>query len=283
MGLASVRFKLLMGLSSTAVIGLSLSTVYAETVQYTVRSGDSLWAIASKYHTTVSSIESVNGLKSDVLHPGQHLVVNTTTSTSDTKTVAATTSKTASSSSSSYTVKSGDTLWSISQRYGVSLSSLEAWNHLTSSSILHVGQRLVIKGGSATLGSRSGSPAADLTDALGYQVAQYAEQFTGVPYAWGGTSPSGFDCSGFVQYVYAHFGTLLPRTSYSQYGTGTSVSESSLLPGDIVFFDTYGSGASHDGIYVGNGQFINAASVKVEIDSLSSDYWASHYIGARRL
>ncbi len=285
MGLASVRFKLLMGLSSTAVMGLCLSTVYAGTVTYTVHSGDCLSSIASKYHTTVSNLKSLNGLKSDTIYPGQKLTVESSSSTSSSQVAAKTVSdvKSSSSSSSTYTVKSGDTLWDISQKYGVPLSSLEAWNHLTSSSILHVGQKLTIKGGSQTLASRGSSPIAGLSSTLGYEVAQYAEQFEGVPYAWGGTSPSsGFDCSGFVQYVYAHYGTLLPRTSYSQYGVGTSVDKSDLEPGDIVFFDTNGSGASHDGIYEGNGQFINAASKKVEVDDMTSSYWASHYVGARR-
>lgn len=189
------------------------------------------------------------------------------------------------SSSGTYTVRSGDSLWSIAHQYGISLKSLESENDLSSKSILHVGQKLHIPGGHMTsLGSRDGSPNSSVTsDARGYQVAQYAQNYTGVPYHWGGTSPSGFDCSGLVQYVYAHFGVSLPRTSYDQFSVGTSVSRSNLQPGDIVFFDTYGSGASHDGIYVGNDQFINAASSQVEVDSLGSSYWESHYVGARRV
>ncbi|WAH38802.1 C40 family peptidase [Alicyclobacillus dauci] len=283
-----MRFKLLIGLSTaTAAMGLSLSTVYAGTVQYTVRSGDSLYNIAQKYHTSVSSIKSLNHLTSNLIHPGQHLVVSGSSSTSSgsAKSVSYHVVAKSPPKSSTYTVKSGDTLWSISQRFGVSVSSLEKNNGLSSKSVLHVGQHLSVSGAAHTsLSSRAGMPDASLASgAQGYAVAQFAEKFNGVPYQWGGTSPSGFDCSGFVQYVYSRFGTNLPRTSYDQFGSGTSVSQSDLQPGDIVFFDTYGGGASHDGIYVGGGQFINAASRKVEIDSMSSGYWASHYIGARRI
>jgi len=112
-----------------------------------------------------------------------------------------------------------------------------------------------------------------------------AKAYLGVPYVWGGSSPSGFDCSGFVQYVFAKHGISLPRTSKQQWGVGTAVSKSNLLPGDLVFFaNTYTSGVSHLGIYLGSGQFIHASSSKgVIISELSNSYWASHYHGAKRI
>ncbi|MFD1673208.1 NlpC/P60 family protein [Alicyclobacillus fodiniaquatilis] len=278
-----MRFKLLLSLSTTAAMGLSLSTVYAGTVHYTVKSGDCLYSIATTYGTTVAKLKSLNGLSSNLIHPGESLIVKKTTSqSSSAKTISYQVSP-SSSSATTYTVKSGDSLWAISQQYGVSVTQLEAWNNLNANSILHVGQKITIKGGSSssTLSSRSSSPLDSIAAmAQGQVIVQYAEQFRGTPYVWAGTSPSGFDCSGFVQYVFAHFGISLPRTSYDQYTVGSAVSESNLAPGDVVFFDTDGSGASHDGIYVGNGQFINAASTQVEIDSLSG-YWANHYVGAR--
>ena len=110
----------------------------------------------------------------------------------------------------------------------------------------------------------------------------YANSFMGTPYVWGGTSPSGFDCSGFVQYVFAHFGISLPRTSYAQYDVGTHVAYDQLQPGDLVFFATNGAGASHVGIYIGGGEFIGADTYAtgVHIDSFSISYWMAHFVGA---
>src|SRR5919197_19970 len=111
-------------------------------------------------------------------------------------------------------------------------------------------------------------------------VVGYAMSFVGTPYVWGGGSPSGFDCSGFVMYVYAHFGVSLPHSSYAQYGYGSAVSQSDLQPGDLVFFD----GLGHVGIYIGGGQFIHAPHTGdvVKFPSLPG-WYASTYVGARRL
>lgn len=111
-----------------------------------------------------------------------------------------------------------------------------------------------------------------------------AKKYIGVPYQWGGSTPSGFDCSGFVQYVFKAHGISLPRVSRDQYAAGYAVSKSNLKPGDLVFFNTSGSGVSHLGIYMGNDQFIHASTSKgVIIAQLSSSYWTSRYVGARRV
>jgi peptidoglycan hydrolase-like protein with peptidoglycan-binding domain len=106
-----------------------------------------------------------------------------------------------------------------------------------------------------------------------------AKQFIGVPYVWGGTTTRGFDCSGFTQYVYKQNGTSLPRTVAQQYAASKKVSSPQV--GDMVFFTTYKAGASHNGIYIGNNQFIHAgSSTGVTISSMSNSYWAPRYIGA---
>ncbi len=112
-----------------------------------------------------------------------------------------------------------------------------------------------------------------------------AKKYIGVPYLWGGTTPKGFDCSGFVQYVYKAHGISLNRTCVTQYKHGTYVSKSNLQPGDLVFFqNTYKAGISHVGIYIGDGKFIHASSSKgITISNLSSSYYVSHYYGARRI
>ena len=114
------------------------------------------------------------------------------------------------------------------------------------------------------------------------RIVQTSFQYIGVPYVFGGTTPSGFDCSGFVRYVYANAGISLPRAADEQFESGYAVSN--LQPGDLVFFSTYTYGASHSGIYLGNGKFISATSSSgVRIDNLYDGYWGSCYIGARRV
>ena len=100
------------------------------------------------------------------------------------------------------------------------------------------------------------------TGVTAQQVLAYAYQFEGYPYVWGGSSPStGLDCSGFVQYVYAHFGINLPRTTFEQVNCGTPVSLNNIKPGDLVFEFGSSEGPNHVGIYIGNGQMIDAAGV----------------------
>ncbi|UTR16221.1 peptidoglycan-binding protein [Salipaludibacillus sp. LMS25] len=108
-----------------------------------------------------------------------------------------------------------------------------------------------------------------------------ASNYIGVPYVWGGTTASGFDCSGFVQHVFRNNGVNLPRTVAQQWNATTSVSSPSV--GDIVYFETYKSGPSHNGIYIGNNQFIHSgSSTGVVITSMNNSYWKDRYIGARR-
>ncbi len=116
---------------------------------------------------------------------------------------------------------------------------------------------------------------------LGVRVVKYARRFVGVPYVWGGSSPRyGFDCSGFVRYVYQHFGISLPHSSYGDMSRGRSVLRKYLKPGDLVFFD----GGSHVGIYIGRHRVIDAphSGAVVHISTMT-DWYSSAYSGARRL
>ena len=124
------------------------------------------------------------------------------------------------------------------------------------------------------------------TGSMGQQVVNYALSFLGAPYVYGGNGPSCFDCSGFTNYVYRHFGYILNRGASSQLQNGTAVSKSELQPGDIVFFrynTTYP--ASHCGIYIGNGQFVHASTnrYQVQIDQLMTGHYANVYLTARRI
>ena len=111
-------------------------------------------------------------------------------------------------------------------------------------------------------------------------VVGIAMQYLGTPYRWGGAAPGGFDCSGFVMYVYAQVGVSLPHNAAAQYGYGSPVSRSELAPGDVVFFN----GLGHNGIYIGGGQFVHSPHTGdvVKISSLSQSWYASTYVGARR-
>ena len=115
----------------------------------------------------------------------------------------------------------------------------------------------------------------------GQMVVEIARKYVGTPYRWGGTSPSGFDCSGLVRYVYAQVGVSLPHNAAKQYRYGLPVSRDRLEPGDLVFFDRL----RHNGIYVGRGRFIHARQTgkRVSIASLDDDWYAEHWFGARRL
>lgn len=120
---------------------------------------------------------------------------------------------------------------------------------------------------------------------VGQQIVDTAKKYLGVPYKWGGASPSGFDCSGFAYYVLRSVGIPASRTLVTMYSQGTPVEKSQLQPGDIVFFqNTYTTGLSHVGIYVGNGQFIHAphSGTVVSYSDLYSDYYVNHYYGAVR-
>jgi murein DD-endopeptidase / murein LD-carboxypeptidase len=117
------------------------------------------------------------------------------------------------------------------------------------------------------------------------QLLPIAKKFIGVPYAWGGTSPSGFDCSGYISYVYKQLDIDLPRISKDMAKTGDPVKRSQLRVGDLVFFNTYGSDISHAGIYIGNNQFIHSQDGKGVSISLLNDpfYWSKRYVGATRV
>lgn len=191
------------------------------------------------------------------------------------------------------TVQRGNTLYSLAREHRTTVRNLTQWNRIRSTQILHIGQRLIVgwntsakslTNSTTTLSSRSEAINSNLSSAvLGETIAGYATQFQGVPYSWGGVSPTGFDCSGLVQFTFGHFGVQLERTSYSQFQQGHSISLDDLSPGDLVFYDTNGPGASHVGIYVGNGQFIHSGGSHVQIESMNNSYWRAHYIGAKRV
>lgn len=130
--------------------------------------------------------------------------------------------------------------------------------------------------------SSSAGASNSTSSSRGSEVLAYAMKFLGYPYVYGGSSPSGFDCSGFTSYVYKHFGVSLSRTAAGQYSNGTAVSRANLQVGDLVMF---GSPINHVGIYAGGGRIVHAANPSrgVTTDTINSGYYNTHYVGARRI
>jgi peptidoglycan DL-endopeptidase CwlO len=124
------------------------------------------------------------------------------------------------------------------------------------------------------------SARAAASESLGHRIVSYARHFLGVPYSYGGVSPrTGFDCSGFVRYVYGHFGISLPHSSFADLWRGRRISRENLRPGDLVFFN----GAGHVGIYIGGGRFIDAPHTGTVVRISTMSWYGASYYGARRL
>ncbi|MCL8204516.1 LysM peptidoglycan-binding domain-containing protein [Ligilactobacillus agilis] len=373
--------------------GKTAAKTATKTSQVTVKAGDTLWALAQKYGTTVEKLRQLNGLASDayLIHVGDVIKVDgqvtttTTTNAQATSTVSSEanqtsqatstasseanqTSQAASTASSeasqtsqatstasseasqaastsqaatpyvaanhvTYTVQAGDSLYTIAQKYGVTVDSLRQANTLGAT--LQVGQSLTVNDptknpqASVAASQAEQTPAQTTTTSQATQATQttqaatttnqvaqttsqpaaqtqtsqasqttqtsqqtqasqaqvatpssysvsallsYAQTFTGVPYVLGGTTPAGFDCSGFTQYVFNHFGKNIGRTTYQQQYAGTKLAVSSAQPGDLLFWGAYGS-AYHVGIYLGGSSYIAAPEPGESVSVKSFTYY----------
>lgn len=126
---------------------------------------------------------------------------------------------------------------------------------------------------------------AELPPSIASALIATALTLRGAPYRNGGASPSGFDCSGFVQYVFAQHGQRLPREVRDQYQLGAGVARDEVQPGDLLFFQTVSPGPSHVGIAVGGDEFVHAPSSRgvVRVERYTASYWSSRWVGARRV
>lgn len=240
---------------------------------YKVKAGDTLSKIAKKYGVSYKTIMSWNNLKSTNIKIGQKLKIKASSSSSKK------TSTKTSTSSTTYKVKAGDTLSKIGKKYGVSYKTIMSWNNLKSTNI-KVGQKLKIK---STAKKVSNSVATASGNTKLQKAVTIAKSVLGTRYVFGGSSKSGFDCSGLVYYAYKNASISISRTSAAGYYSISSATSSPKI-GDLVFFkNTYKSGISHIGLYMGSGKFISASGTKVQISSLNSSYWKAHFAGYRHL
>lgn len=234
------------------------STIYAATL-YSVRDGDTLAYIAQKYGITIDDILSSNKDVSSgkSLKQGKVLIIPSP----------------------------GEKLnvQMVKDPKVIEIKATPDDNYTGSYTNINRSQdrvSITIRGNSSKINSKKSLGS---RGALVQGIIKGSMKYLGVPYVWGGTSPSGFDCSGFTMRVFQQNGIYIPRTADEQYYQGSKIQRSELLPGDLVFFETYMVGPSHVGIYIGNGQFIHASSRGcVTISSLSTSFYSSHFCGAAR-
>lgn len=270
--------------TKTAKTSTSTSTVDTTSTTHTVVKGDTLWSLAKKYGVSVSTLMKANNLSSSTILIGQSLnlragmtaygvngVTTGSSSTAASTNTASSTSTTASSqapkakkstttntSSNSNTSTSANTQ---SQSTASNSSASTTTNTNTAASNANTTSSTNTAASSSQAVSQaptaSTSTATTTASASASAITSYALTFLGVPYVWGGTTPSGFDCSGLVQYVYSHFGINLGRTTYTQQYAGTKISVASAQAGDLYFWGSYGS-AYHVAIALGGGQYVMA-------------------------
>ena len=226
----------------------------------TVKSGDSLYAIAQEYGVSVASLREANPNLGNSLTVGQSLIVN-----NPTKNPAA-----ASSSSQQAQASSASSQQQAPQaREAAAPQARTANNQQAAQSNNNQQQN---NNNQAAQASSQAQQSSTTRTGSGNNVVSYAESFIGVPYVYGGTTPSGFDCSGFVQYVYNHFGKSLPRTTTQQENCGTQIPVSQAQPGDLYFWGNKGS-AYHVAICVGNGKYIAAPEPGQSVSIGSTQYF----------
>ncbi|MBN7274991.1 LysM peptidoglycan-binding domain-containing protein [Ligilactobacillus pobuzihii] len=342
---------LLLSAVGAASLFVASTNVNAATTHKVVKN-DTVWGLSQKFNVSVKSIERLNhiDMNSHLITVGQDIKVPVT---ANVKTTPAKSTAPA-AAVSSYTVRAGDSLYTIAQAHGVSVDSLRQANSLNGSA-LQIGQKLLINNSSvktsnvrsqqssttqtqardtvsqgqaqqvqpkvstnseavtaqsqvnsnktssynaasetqtantqtpvnsqrSTAGQAQAQPKSNYVNSSArsqntstYSSAvSYANSFLGSSYVYGGTSPAGFDCSGFTQYVYSKYGKTLPRTSQAQANAGTRISTSQAQPGDLIITN----GGGHVGIATGNGNFISAENPRDGVASSNVKYWGPSY------
>ena len=296
-------------LAGAVMSGVFFAAPTADAASYTVQKGDTLSKIAKAHNTTIQQLKQWNKLAGDQIYIAQSLVV--VSKPSKNKVTAISVVEEKEQTPVSHTVVMGDTLTKIAKKYQTTVANLMQWNKLKSDSI-KINQKLAIHAGQVSAEAPTAKAVeavitfketADaviekqLNNELAASVAvskssndlyalaiDIAEKAIGIPYKYGGNTVEGFDCSGFVSYVYNNAGIQLDRKSSLQYFEQDTLKVEKPVPGDIVFFkNTFIPTISHMGIYIGEDQFIHAGSKGITISNVNEKYWAERFVAYKRL
>ncbi|GFO54269.1 peptidoglycan-binding protein LysM [Geomonas sp. Red276] len=302
------RLKLL----AICLLVLSFPSLALAAKTHRVKKNETVYTLAKKYHVTVEELKAANNLVGNKLKPRSVLVIPP-------RTVASASSSTG---TSTYKVKRTETLARIAKKTGVSVAELKRLNGITGKKVKagrvlalreatpveesrpKVAKKLLLRHSDLFSEKDYEQSLQELAEDLGTEnqvdlkksaelkvdgvseLKKSAYGFLGTRYRFGGTSRiSGIDCSGFVQKVFRELEVSLPRTAREQFEVGSAVAPGDLQKGDLVFFSTYASYASHVGIYLGNNKMIHASSRdrRVVISPVNTPYYRSRYLGAKRI
>lgn len=277
-----------LGIFALSTIAISFfATQTADAATYTVQKGDTLSKIAQIHQVTIADIKKWNNISKDTIYVAQKLQIADQAIVEESKPLTVT-----------HMVVKGDTLSKVARKYSVTLKELKDWNGLTTNTI-YLGQALkispvVVETTDNEIHPNRPSYEEELSNvtskkptangqAIYNKTIEVANTLIGTPYLYGGNTPVGLDCSGFIFYAFNQGGLPIGRDSSEGYFYGNTTKVKEPLEGDLVFFEnTYKAGISHMGIYMGNNKFIHAGSVGVEISDVTNSYWSSRLVAYKR-
>ncbi|MHC5522068.1 C40 family peptidase [Ligilactobacillus saerimneri] len=246
---------------------------------YTVQAGDSLWTIAQKYNTTVDALAQLNGLNlNSLLHVGQSLKVTGTATASATQTANTQAAAQPAQTNQAATAQAAQTTASqaTAQTANTQVATQTTASQATAQTATTSQATTSYNTQAAAQPAQTNQAATTQTYANNGSVVSIANRYLGTPYAWGGTTPQGFDCSGFTQYVYGQAGKSIGRNTVAQESAGSQIPVSQAQPGDLLFWGSRGS-SYHVAIYAGNGRYIAAPTEGQSVSYGNTAYYTPSF------